>query len=242
MTSDRRPPVTAAELMAQLDRDPAFVDGQLRDLAQEEANRRQYQDAAEPLLAELAEAGFAVQTVGQLRRVGVRYPAAVPVLARWMGRVDYLPLWEDIVRSLAVPWAVEAAPALLAEFRAGDPAQDPPDTSPRWVVGLALGAIADPSLADELIDLAADPRWGAARGPIVRELAKTGDPRAAALLVTLLDDPAVSVDAVVGLGNLADPATRSAVEPFLAHPDSYVRNEAKKAARKIDRKEARGSG
>jgi HEAT repeat protein len=193
------------------------------------------------LLAELAGLGFPVQAVGQLPALGVRYVTAVPVLVRWMQRVDDRYVKNDIVRSLAVPWAIEAAPALLTEFQAGDPAQDPPNTSPRWVVGLALGAIADPSLADELIALATDPRWGPARGPIVRELVKTRDPRAAALLVTLLDDPAVSVDAVVGLGNLADPATRSAVEPFLAHPDSYVRNEAKKAARKIDRKAAKGS-
>jgi hypothetical protein len=242
MTRNRRGAVTAAELLAELERDPSYLDGQQRDRERQEENRRRYREAAVGVLAELAEAGFPVEKVGQLPKLGVAYPDAVPVLVRWMERVEYRPLWEDIVRALAVPWAGAAAPALLAEFRAGDPAQDPPDTSPRWVVGLALGAIADPSLADELIDLAADPRWGSARGEIVQQLPRTGDVRAGALLVRLLDDPTVSVDAIAGLGNLADAATRPALEPFLSHSDSWVRNEAKKAVRKIDRKAAKSGG
>jgi hypothetical protein len=232
--------MSAAELMAELDRDPGFVAGQVDDLVREEANRRRYREAAAPVLAELADAGFAVDTVGQLRRSGIRYTAAVPILTRWMSRVDYRELQEDIVRSLAVPWAREAAPALLAEFRAGDPSQDPPDTSPRWVVGLALSAIADRSLADDLIELAADPRWGAARGMIVQELGKTGDPRTVDVLLNLLDDTTVSTDAIIGLGKIGEAAARPALERFLTHPDSWIRKEAKKAVARIDRKANRG--
>lgn len=235
MTTGKRQPKTAADLMAELAQDPEYVEGHRNALAQDEVNRRRYHEAAGPVLDNLAAVGFPVQTVGQLRHLGVEYSAAIPVLIRWMTQVDYSPVREDIVRSLAVPWAVEAAPALLTEFQQGDPSLDPPDTSWRWVVGLALSAMANPALADELTMLAADRRWGAARGMIVQELARTGDPRVPGILIALLSDETVSTDAVIGLGKLADPATRPALERFLTHPDSWVRNEAKKAVRRIDR-------
>jgi HEAT repeat protein len=75
---------------------------------------------------------------------------------------------------------------------------------------------------------------------IVQELLKTRDPRVSALLQRLLNDETVRA-AVIGLGKLGDPSTRPALEPFLSHPDSWVPNEAKKAARKIDRKSEKGT-
>ena len=241
MTGKRRKPVTAAELLAELEQDPDFVAGQQRrNRERDEANRRQYQREATPVLSELAELGYHVQSMKQLRLLGTTYTDAVPVLAKWMRRIEDRYVKDDIVRSLAVPWATAAAPARLAEFREGDPSQDPPDTSPRWVVGLALSAIADPSLADELIELAADRRWGEARGMIIQELSKTGDPRAVDVLLNLLDDATVSTDAIIGLGKIGDAAARPALERFLTHSDSWVRKEAKKAVARIDRKMNRG--
>jgi len=243
VTSNQEDPLTLAKLVQDLEPAPEPYPGyrqrQEEFRRQEEANRQRYRDVAGPMLAELADVGYPVQTVGQLPKLGEKYPDAVSVLVRWMQRVDDRYVKEDVIRALAVPWARAAAPALLAEFRGGDPADDPPDGGLRWVVGLALGAIADRSLADDLIELAAEQRWGGARGMIVQELGSTGDPRAVGVLLDLLDDETVSTDAIIGLGKIGNPAARPALERFLAHPDSWIRKEAKKAIAKIDRKASR---
>src|SRR5918994_7515498 len=67
MTGKRRKPVTAAELLAELEQDPDFVAGQQRDREPDEANRRQYQREATPVLSELAELGYHVRSMKQLR-------------------------------------------------------------------------------------------------------------------------------------------------------------------------------
>jgi HEAT repeat protein len=64
---------------------------------------------------------------------------------------------------------------------------------------------------------------------------KTGDPRAVDVLLDLLDDETVSTDAIIGLGKMGDPAALPALGRFLTHPDSRIRDEAKKAIPRINR-------
>jgi HEAT repeat protein len=51
----------------------------------------------------------------------------------------------------------------------------------------------------------------------------------------LIDDHDVGVSAMIALGKLKAHTARPLVERFLAHPDSWVRQEAKKALARIDR-------
>jgi hypothetical protein len=50
-----------------------------------------------------------LEEVGELRRRGVKYTAAVPVLLEWLPRVSYLMLSDDIVRTLSVAFAKKLA-------------------------------------------------------------------------------------------------------------------------------------
>jgi HEAT repeat protein len=200
------------------------------------------------VLADLAEAGFpGLEEVGglrgELRRCGVKYEAAVPVLLRWLPRVSYLMLVEDIVRTLSVPFArKQALPVFLKLFRQPPEVQDPrrPATSEpaiehiRWVIGNGLGIFAGPSVADELIDLALDRGFGKARTRIVGELPKTKDSRVPEVLLSLLDDPTVRAFSIEALGKMRHTAARATIASFLDHPDKNARDQAKKAIKRID--------
>ena len=100
-------------IQAELEKDPHVV-----------RRKALYAENASGLLGELAEAGFAVGSVGELVRKHADFRPVVPILVKWLHRVHYLPLAEDIVRALSVRFAkAEVVPTLLKMFR------DPPDVT-----------------------------------------------------------------------------------------------------------------
>jgi hypothetical protein len=206
--------------------------------------RRLYAESAGGVLADLAAAGFAgLEEVGELRRRGQNYKAAVPVLVEWLPRVRYLLLAEDIARTLSVSFAKKLAlPEFLRLFRRPPDVEDPirPETSElpqehlRWVIGNGLGIFAGPAVADDLIELALDRGFGQARTEIVRALPKTKDERVPQVLLGLLDDPAVSAFAVEALGKLKYAEARAPIAELLHHSDKNVKDQARKALKRID--------
>jgi hypothetical protein len=137
--------------------------------------------------------------VGELQGRG-DYAAAVPVLLAWLPQVRYLLLADDIVRTLAVPFAREEAfPVLLEMFRDPPPLEDPlrPATSEpprlhfRATVGDALSVFAGPATADDLLELVQVAEYGEARALIIRALPKTKDPRVPEVLLKRLNSAAV---------------------------------------------------
>ncbi len=183
------------------------------------------------MIADLAAAGFEVGAVGDLRRLTTPYPQAVPVLIRWLPRVHDPAVKEDIVRTLSVPWAKDAAPLLLSEF---ERTEDSTGTGLRWAIGNALEVLANDMIADGMIKLATDRRYGKAREMIVVGLAKLNAARVADVLLELLADDEVVGHAVMALGTLRSRAARPRIERLLTHPKSWIRKEAKKALANID--------
>jgi HEAT repeat protein len=205
--------------------------------------RRQfYSESAAELLEELADLGFRVESVGELARMQMKYQVAVPVLLSWLPQATYLPLAEDIVRTLSVNFAKkQALPEFLRLFRCppevGDPMR-PPTSEPasehlRWVIGNGLGVFAGPSVADDLIELALDRGFGQARTQIVLALPKTKDVRVGDVLVSLLDDPTVSAFAIEALGKMKFIAAEAPIERLLDHSDKNIRDQAKKALKRL---------
>jgi hypothetical protein len=206
---------------------------------------RLYEESAHELLADLAAAGYGgIEKVGDLRRRGTAdYRAAVPILLEWLPRVSYLMLSEDIVRTLSVSFAKRlAAPEFLRLFRDPPHLEDPlrPATSEppkehlRWIIGNGLSIFAEPFLADELIELSLDRRFGHARYQIVSALPKTKDKKVAGILMGLLDDPTVRAAAIDALGKMKFTPARTSIETLLEDPDKNIRDQAKKALKRID--------
>lgn len=225
-------PKAAAELMAELQRDPEFLARQKRQEDERGRNLESYQTAARDVVADLAAAGFEVEAIGDLRRLGTPYPQAVPVLLRWLPCVHDPAVKEDIVRTLSVPWAEDAAPLLLFEF---ERAEDATGTGLRWAIGNALEVVANDEIADGMIKLATDRRYGKAREMVVVGLGKMKDARVADVLLELLADDEVVGHAVMALGKLRAKTARSRIEPLLNHPKPWVRKEAKRALANIDK-------
>lgn len=203
-----------------------------------------YEESAEGILDDLAHVGFpGIEEVGDLRRRGLDYAAAVPVLLEWLPRASYLMLSEDIVRTLSVAFARRlAAPVFLRLFRVPPVVEDPlrPETSEpaqehlRWVIGNGLGIFAGPSLAGDLIELALDRRFGKARYMVVEALPKTKDESVPGVLQGLLDDPTVAAPAIHALGKTRFTAARPTIEAMLSSSDKNVRDEARKALKRFD--------
>lgn len=224
-------PRSAAELAAELRCDPGFArrERQLADERRQAVER--YGTAASGVLLDLAAAGFDVKTIGDLRGLG-RYSAAVPILGRWLPRVQDADVKEDIVRTLSVPWAKSLAPLLVVEF---ERAADPTGTGLRWAIGNALEVLASDMISDELIRLATSRRFGRARQMVTVGLAKLRDPRVTGVLMSLLADEDVVGHAVMALGKLRAKEARAKIAPLLEHPTPWVRKEARRAMASIEK-------
>ncbi|MFN8482989.1 MAG: HEAT repeat domain-containing protein [Anaerolineae bacterium] len=202
------------------------------DLEREQA-AEEYQRAAEPLLAELAQIGFPVQTVGELYQGKLNYKAAIPVLLRWLPNIRNRYVQDDVVRALTVRWARPiAAPVLLRMF---DQIDDPTGTGLKWTVANALSVVADDSVFDQIVALATDKTNGQSREMLTVTLGNMKNPYAVDVLISLLSDDEVAGHALIGLGKLKAQRARPLIESFLGHPKLWVRKEAQKALGKLDR-------
>jgi hypothetical protein len=187
------------------------------------------------LLEELADVGFPVGSVSELRTSGARYGAAIPVLLRWLPRAaEPAFLKEDIVRALSVPWAKPGALGpLIDEFRAIPFDADSREESLRWAIGNALEVLWDDERFDDLVALAREVRFGKAREMVVLGLGRSKQPEAGDVLIGLLDDPVVSGHAVKALGKFADPRARAGLERMTADGRAWVRRAAKQALERL---------
>lgn len=225
-------PKSAAELMAELNADPDYVTRVRQQERQQTENREGYQRAAEPILRELAAAGFKVQSVGELRQAGAEYPSAIPILVRWLPKIENAHVKEDLARTLSVPWAApEAVPALMVEFQKADGQHR---DGLRWAIASGLAVTADDAVFDQLVALVTDKKYGKAREMLALALGNCHDPRAVNVLIELLADEQVVGHAVMALGKLKSKAARSHIEALLKHPVDWVRAEATKALAGID--------
>lgn len=148
--------ISAAELVAQLQRDPQYQAQQSAKAQSRQCRIAANREAAAPLVQQLLAAGFSVDTVADLHNERLDYPAAIPILLAWLPKIQDLDLKQDIVRCLSAPYAKPiAAPLLIDEFRNS---QDERPMGLRWTIGNALEVVADDTVRDDMIELARDRR------------------------------------------------------------------------------------
>ena len=228
----KREPVTAAELSRQVHQDPAYV-ARMKEAAEErDASIQEHRRQAAPIIEELYNAGFDVQSLDELRRSGMRYTAAIPILIKWLPRISDADLKDSIVRTLSVSWAKQAAPALIEEFR-NAPDTPPGETTRKWAIGNALSIVANDSVFTEIVDLVQDKRHARDREMLAFALGNKANEKAVSLLIELLEDDEVAGHAIVALGKLKAKRAEQYIEQFTSHPKAWVRREAKKALKKI---------
>jgi len=189
VTEKSRPkgPITAGELMKQLESDPEWV-------AKRDARERWRQNQAEAMrrkeehiVREIEEAGLLVDSVWDLVNTREPYPEAIPVLLRHLENTGYDPaIREGIARALTVRGYPEILPAMIEAFRR-DP--EPRLNGPKWAMGNTIEILFDDEYVEEIAELAKDSSHGEARQMLVYALAKSKTRLAEETLQELLSDP-----------------------------------------------------
>ncbi len=158
----------------------------------EEARRRavEWRRAEVPLAEELRAAGFAVESAWDLVNTSTPYPAALPILLEHLQCAYPDRVREGIARALAVRdakfgWATLVR--LYSDEPAGSDAKDG--------LAVALAAVADDDVIDEVISLARDAGHGESRILLLRRLKLSRAPLARAALEEFSEDPVLGQEA-----------------------------------------------
>jgi len=173
----------------------------------QEADRKaaEWRKAEQPLAEDLRAAGFDVESAWDLfnrkepwnKKERVRpYPEALPILLKHLERSYPDRVREGIARALAVrreAWAAAGIDIRFAwETLTKLYRQEEVGTDAKDGLAVAISAVADDELLDEVIDLAKDVRHGPSRLLLLSALERSSDPRARAALMELGTDPQLS--------------------------------------------------
>lgn len=166
------------------------VQGQLKQIDRRIAAVSGYARVAAPILAELRDAGFHVNEIRELRKSGVGGAGATEILVKWLPLIEFRPVKEDLIATLASPWARPQSVAALAEelFRI-DPAVDPGVDTIRTRISDALERCVQERLVSEhlltrLVEFSRDQRQGTARFFILQLFGKL--PKSQEIVVPVL--------------------------------------------------------
>jgi hypothetical protein len=111
--------------------------------------------------------------------------------------------------------------------------KDPTVRSDIDTVFLNHGDLVLREFADEVIRLLKDSRYGVSRSGLVHYLTKIKHPRAAELIVSVMDDDRMAWSSLRSLGILKAKQHATHVRKYLRDPDSEIRREARRALKKM---------
>jgi HEAT repeat protein len=225
-------PKTAAELMAELSKDPQYV-ARMKAMREERANAvEQRLRNAKPIVTDLVSAGFTVESVSDLFHLKMDYQKAIPILLAWLPRLNDIAVKQDVIRALTVLWAKPtAAVPLIEEFRR---AVGPSNESLRWAIANALSVVADDSVYGDVAQLAINPTNGKPREMLTLALGNMENPQAVPVLTELLKDDQVIGHAVMALGALKAKSSRAEIQKHANHTKPWIRKEVAAALAQID--------
>lgn len=201
LSTMKRGPKSAEEVMAQLRSDPEWVRQssgreRIRKAALEELSKAQ-----EPLLVALASAGLPLTSVYDLVNTKSKYDAAIPILLRHLSKPYPNKIREGIARSLGRRWARNLAwDQVLRAYRneankarSASPGEIGAPSGPKDGLAVALSCMAEPDDLAQLIELITDPRNGPSRIFFVTNLSRSRRSVARNALLNLRGDPDLRV-------------------------------------------------
>lgn len=220
-------------------------------------NRSAYLKIAGSPLNELAELGYEIDSLDDLRHLGRDWKTALPALLRWLPRIEDLHVKESVVRCLSVPWIGNRATGeLIVEFKRYAPVlkhpsnpwdgnkmlepsekekQSYPSFSLAWAIGNALAIVDIRGFERQVVELCSNPEYGAARQMVVLSLYRLGNSEAEDTALHLLSDEEVGLHAVMALGKMKSKRALFELEKLLSDRRPGVPKEARKAITSIRR-------
>jgi hypothetical protein len=179
--------------------------------------------------------GMDVMSVFDLMKWKESYPAAIPVLLKHLPLVQDQGIKEGIIRALTVKEARgKADAALITEFCSVPPSQTA-NIGLKWAIGNALSLVATDAVFNDLVELVQDKRHGKSREMLAVALGNMKNPATVDVLIKLLNDDEVAGHALIALGKLKSQKARIHIERFLNHPKPWIRKEAMKVLKKLER-------
>lgn len=180
---NRRGPISATDLMAELANDPEFQRKKQADEAKRQIRVQKLRRAEQPIVADLQVAGVDVDSVWKVKESADAYPTAIPVLIDHLRRGGYP---DRIMESLGQALAVESSrPAwwelrelYLAAERHGE----------QEGLAVALSASATPDLFDDIVALMGDQSRDIARIHFLRALVRINRKRGREVILSLQQD------------------------------------------------------
>ena len=179
--------IIAAEALAKLQADPAYVEMRAKKDAELAAKAARFRVEQSWLLAELRVIGWDVNSVWDLVNTSKPYPEAIPVLLSHLEKPYSDRTREGIARALAVPDASGAWTTLRAEYESA-----PSNSGVKHGLAAALAATSNENVIDELVEIAKDRGNGSSRLLLLRGLRKSRSQVARETLAELKDDPALA--------------------------------------------------
>jgi len=138
--------------------------------------------------------------------------------------------WHFAVCGIPKPDRMFVARWLLERFAVE---KDPAVRNDIETVFINHNDLALPELAEELVRLVKDARYGTSRSGLIYALAKTKCPQAAEVIASVMDQGKLAWSALRSLGSLKAKQHETQLRRYLRDPDFEVRLEAKRALKKI---------
>jgi HEAT repeat protein len=186
-----RKATTAKELLAELEADPGWVAARNEEERKRQERSAEWRRAEEPLVRDLYSTGYRVESAWDLVNTATPYPEALPILLEHLKRPYPDRVREGIARALAVRGDAKFAWSTLVDLYRAEPA----GTDTKDGLAVALAAVADREVLDELIALAEDRKNGESRILLLRGLTRSRRDEARAAVERLQDDPEVGPEA-----------------------------------------------
>ena len=183
----------------------------------------------EQLITDVKQECNRIATYQDLKKLKSRDKNLVPILLKYLERTEKVNEKEFIVRCLGVKGFTEATGALIKEFLASD------NRAYKWAIGNTLSIILDKSHANDYINIIHNKQHGTTRQMFAIILGKLKCEKAVPDLVNLLDDNQICGHVIIALGYFKDPKLIDKIKPFLDHQEKWVRKEAEKAIKKLDK-------
>ena len=198
-------PISATELMAQLQNDPEYQRKMQAAEAERQARAEEFRRAEQPIVSDLRAAGLEVDSVWDLVNTAVPYPAALPVLLKHLQLGGYPGrVMESLGRALAVKPAVHFWDTLRELYLKAH------GRGEEEGLAVALAASATSEQLDALIDLVGDDSLSDLRIHFLGAIKRVGGPRGRAVLESLESDPMFGKEARALLKSRAPRKTRDA--------------------------------
>jgi HEAT repeat protein len=184
----------------------------------------------EQLLREIREKGVEISNINDLICINKKHKDLIPILLEYLNKITDESDKQYIVRCLGVKGFTEVTKPLIDEFFKSY------NISYKWAIGNTLNIIFDKQYLPELLKIVLDKNHGISRQMIVYGLGRFKNEQVKSVLVNLLQDQDVVGHAIHALSQLGDPSVLNDIEPFTNYKIPWIRNEAKKAIKKLSKK------